>query len=379
MIASVLLLAVLAAAQRPVTKRPVARPVDPRTVAAPGVVPPVVVQTPAAQGAHLSTFQGTWLGPGTDSTARRMIRVDGLHIRVSESCLAGGDVECNYEGDAVAYRPLGAAPNDSTISALGVEYGDARWRQSLILRPSEQGRLDAFVYTRYAEAERRNAYEHQSLTRVAFQTIPATIPQFPWPPPRATVTLRLPDSLVAIPGQDSLGTVFDRLRMALKRVDVGWWSVYAIGPNGFAVVTRMEAIDADGRPKPGAARWSGLSAQETPRFSGIGDYLKALFSARPGFYRVIVFAVTDRPSGQTADGHGLRPREAEILVAGGSDQLPAAMRAIPLETDGRCIALIYEFERPSESDSARFVPRAEIGALQHLMLAGLWTEEQLRK
>src|SRR5260221_310582 len=173
MIASVLLLAVLAAAQRPVTKRPVARPVDPRTVAAPGVVPPVVVQTPAAQGAHLLTFQGTWLGPGTDSTARRMIRVDGLHIRVSESCLAGGDVECNYEGDAVAYRPLGAAPNDSTISALGVEYGDARWRQSLILRPSEQGRLDAFVYTRYAEAERRNAYEHQSLTRVAFQTIPA--------------------------------------------------------------------------------------------------------------------------------------------------------------------------------------------------------------
>ncbi len=369
---SVLLLAVLATAQRPVTKRPVARPVG----------PPAVLPTPVApaQGAPLSSFQGTWLGSDSDSSVRRRVNVNGLRIRVSEACLLGNG-QCDYEGDAVAYRPLRATPNDSTISALAVEYGDTLWRQTLILRQSAFGRLEAFVYTHFPDmAKRRSTYEHQLLTPATFMIRPPlAMPQFPWPPPSATAVLPLPDSLVAVPGRDSLGAVFDNLRVALTRVDVGWWSVYAIGPNGFAVVTRMEAIEADGRPKPGAERWSGLSAQETPRFSGIGDYLKALFSARPGFYRVIVFAVTDRPSGQTADGHGLRAREAEVLVAGGSDQLPAAMRRVPLGADGRCIALIYEFERPSESDTARFVPNAAIGALQHLTLAGLWTDEQLRK
>lgn len=373
---SILVLAVLATAQRPVGTRPVApRPVDPRAV-----VPTVVVPTPVAPGAQVSSFQGTWLGGGSDSTTRRMVRVEGLHIRVSEGCLPSGDGQCDYEGDAVAYHPLSAAPNDSTVSALAVEYGDTQWRQSLILRQPERGRLEAFVYTRFTEsAKRRNLYEHQLLMPVAFHALPPRIPQFPWPPPRPTVTLRLPDSLVAIPGHDSLGSVFDRLRVALTRVDVGWWSVYAIGSNGFAVVTRMEAIDAEGRPKPGAERWSGPGTQETPHFSGIGDYLTALFSARPGFYRVIVFAVTDLPSGPTADGHGLSAAHAEALVAGGTDQLPAEMRRVRLGADGRCIALIYEFERPSQSDSARFVYSVAIGALQHLTLAGLWTEAQLRK
>jgi hypothetical protein len=174
-----------------------------------------------------------------------------------------------------------------------------------------------------------------------------------------------------------LGAVYDRLREALKRVDVGWWSVYAIQDDGFAIVTKMEAIDADGRPKPGTERWSGPNDRLPPHFSGIADYLKALFTARPGFYRIIVFAVTDRPSSPTADG--MSAREAQGLLIGGADQLPTTMRRIPFRQDGRCLALIYEFERPSENDSARFVTNAQIGALQHLTLAGLWTEQQLRK
>ena len=203
------------------------------------------------------------------------------------------------------------------------------------------------------------------------------MPQFPWPPPPPTASLRLPDRLVAVPKQDSLGAVFDRLRDALQRVDVGWWSVYAIEADGFAVVTKMEAIDIDGRPKSGTERWSGPNDQLPPHFSGIGDYLRALFSARPGFYRIIVFAVTDRPS-QSA-GAAISADSAARLLRGGSDQLPQWLRDVPLGPDGRCVALIYEFERPTESDSARLVTTAAVGALQHLTMAGLWTEQQLRK
>jgi len=307
-----------------------------------------------------------------------MVRVEGLHIRVSEACLPSGEGECQYGGDAVVYRSLGAAPNDSTVSAIAVEYGDTRWRQFLILRHDEPGRLEAFVYTRFDSAKRRNVYEHQFLGRVSFMTRPPqAMPQFPWPPPPATASLRLPDKLVAIPGHDSLGAVFDRLSDALGRVSLGWWSVYAIGSDGFAIVTKLEAIDPDGSPKPGTERWSGPNDQVPPRISGIGDYLRALFSARPGFYRIIVFAVTDRPS-QSA-GAAINADSARSLLMGGSDQLPTSLRQVPLGMDGRCLALIYEFERPTESDSARFVTSAPIGALQHLTLAGLWTEAQLRK
>jgi hypothetical protein len=150
--------------------------------------------------------------------------------------------------------------------------------------------------------------------------------------------------------------------------DVDWQaSVYAIDTTGFALVTRMEAIDADGRPKPGAERWNTPRDRLPPR----------IFFAKPGFYRVVVFAVTDLPSQPSADT--LDARRAEALVRGGTDDLPAYLKRLPLGPDGRCLALIYEFEKPSEGDSARLVTSTPVGASQHLALAGLWTDQELRR
>ncbi len=348
----------------------------------------VMLVLPINAAGQVSTFRGSWIGRASDSTISRRVFVDGLHIRVSQACLPDPSVAkgCEYEGAAAAYGSL--LPEDSAVSALVVRYSGPGWNQLLVLHRPEGDSIEAFIYTSFPGAKgKRSTYEHQVLSRrrehaarKELLSPPPPVPpmpQFPWPPPRPTATLRLPDSLVAVPGHDALGAVFDRLRDALRRVDVGWWSVYAIGDDGFAVVTKMETIDADGRPKPGTERWSGPNDQVPPHFSGIGDYLKALFSARPGFYRIIVLAVTDRPSSPTGDG--LSAARAEAFVTGGSDQLPGSLRGIPLGTDGRCLALIYEFERPTEGDSARLVTTAAVGALQHLTLAGLWTERQLRK
>ncbi len=369
----ILVPAVLATLQRPVAPRHI----DPRAIA-----PRVLVPLPVAARGPLSSYEGLWIGSDTDSSLRRRVSVEGLHIRVLESCLPSGDGECTYESDAVAYRPLRAAPTDSTVAALAVEYGGPLWRQSLILRQQLPGHLEAFVYTTFPEsAKRRDVYEHQLLMPVSFQVrrpppfaVGPPMPQFPWPPPPATATLRLPDKLVAIPGSDSLGAVFARLLDELRPVYVDW-SVYAIGSDGFAVVTEMEAIDPDGRPKPVPERWSGPNNQVPPHISGIADYLKALFSARAGFYRIIVFAVTSQPS--QSGGAPISADSAKKLLRGGTDQLPMWLRQVRLGVDGRCLALIYEFEKPNESDPPRMVTSATISAAQHLTLAGLWNEQVL--
>ena len=330
---------------------------------------------PVTQGVPLSAYQGMWIGPETEESLSRTVQVEGLHVTVSEACLPSGDGRCDYQANAIVYAPLRAAAAESSVSALVVDYGDKNWRQSLVLRPVE-GRLEAFVYTAFIDVPgKRRVFEHQVLNRAVRARRPR-MPQFPWPPPPATASLRLPDGLVVAPGRDSLGVVFDRLTAALARVDVGWWSVYAIGTNGFAIVTRMEAIESDGRPKPGPARWNTPQDRVPPEISGLGDYFRALLFARPGFYRVIVLAVTDRPSQSL--GALISADSANRLLRGGTDQLPASMRRVRVGVDGRCLALIYEFQRPTEQDSARLLLNAPIGALQHLTQAGIWSEQELR-
>ena len=203
------------------------------------------------------------------------------------------------------------------------------------------------------------------------------MPVFPWPPPIPTVSLSLPSGLVAVPNHDSLGAVFDRLRSALSHVDVGWWSTYAIDTTGFAIVTRMEAIEADGTPKPGSERWSAPTRYTRRQMRSIADYLSELFLARVGHYRVIAFAVTDRPLWSSPVR--LTAAAAESLRFGGTDMLPEWLRRLPLRTDGRCIALIYEFEKPNQQDSARFVESGTLLPVDHLVRAGLWTEAELRR
>ena len=68
---------------------------------------------------------------------------------------------------------------------------------------------------------------------------------------------------------------------------------YFTVPDGFALVTRLEQIEPDGRPKPLPDRWS-VRLEPLKRFT-LAAYLQALFSAREGQYRVIVFIVTDVP------------------------------------------------------------------------------------
>jgi hypothetical protein len=196
------------------------------------------------------------------------------------------------------------------------------------------------------------------------------LPQFPMPPPEWTLRTVLPGGLVVARDGEPLGDIFDRLRQALGRAQIQDYTVYGIENDGFAVVARMESIGDDGRPA--AERW--VQGVVRPSVFSVGDYLKALFTARPGRYRVIAFLVTPRTvtPGEPADKDTLNR-----LWRGGAGDLPDDVRKINLPPSGRCEALVYEFFRATDDDPPVRVADSRLTGPQHLAGAGLWPIESL--
>jgi hypothetical protein len=114
-----------------------------------------------------------------------------------------------------------------------------------------------------------------------------------WPPPRPSGMVIIPSVLLA----SSLGpptTLADLNQHLLKALDsAGYLSYsYFTVPSGFALVTQLEQIQEDGTPVPGDARFS----EERPLVSWTLIALgRALFIAREGHFRIIVFIVSPIP------------------------------------------------------------------------------------
>lgn len=324
--------------------------------------------------AQLRLFQGPWEIRTADAPPRYM-EIHDLRVSLGEPC-PGADSTCISESEATPYGPSDTAPAEDAV-ALVVRHEIADAVRLSVIR-FEQGRLLVDAFTRPDDGTGRQAFvEHLVYSRPRTASMNGGgAPQFPWPPPVPTSFQTLPVGLVTAGQGDSLGSVFDRLRVALARIEGGAWSVYAIGEDGFAVVTKLEAIESDGSPKPLPDRWLTPAERLPARIRGIGDYLRALFFAKPGRYRFVVLAVTDRPiSGADST---ITSAQAMRLLQGGTDILPQALRVRTLGPDGRCVALVYEFERTSEVSEARFISSSPISVTRHLARAGLWEEGRLR-
>lgn len=193
-----------------------------------------------------------------------------------------------------------------------------------------------------------------------------SIPQFDWPPPKASAEESIPDKWLRTGSTTRLANVADKFEKALRLAHYEQRSYYAV-PRGFALATQLEQIQADGTPMPGADRWK----IGTPSVSNLSlaSFIKALAKAPAGNYRAIVFVVTDAPWVQSTTA----PSDEKIKgwAGGGAHALPASIGALPYGEDYRARALIYEFKKGTSGPAKTLLPSAVSGEM-HLDKGGIW-------
>jgi hypothetical protein len=185
------------------------------------------------------------------------------------------------------------------------------------------------------------------------------IPKFPsWPPPQASANMDIPrDLLLKNISRPLVMDAATRLLSALDQAGYGERSFYAV-PGGFALVSRIEHIYPDGRPKEGDERWP-LTTQP-PRIFSLSSYIRALLTSDPGFYRVIAFVVTSRPLVQS--GAFTKYSSPRDWVWAGANRLPTTIAFLGYTNEVSCTALIYEFQQVSRNaDAILHVPGSLTG------------------
>jgi hypothetical protein len=192
--------------------------------------------------------------------------------------------------------------------------------------------------------------------------LPPGLPPFPWPPPQASATLVLPEQF--FPKEGKLGDFERSLKQALDRIDYEY-RFFAV-PNGFALVGRMERTTEDGSVS--SDRWNlNAPAYDPWRPS---DFLRGLFRAPEGFYRVVAFVVTDVPFGQDRDAP--TGEEAKAWLKQGLNDLPSQLAEAPAKPRTRCTALVYEFRSHGFAAPTVVLTPGRFGVRHHLERAGVW-------
>lgn len=156
-----------------------------------------------------------------------------------------------------------------------------------------------------------------------------------------------------------MGDVADLIEVALGSGGYGSFGYFSV-PGGFALATQLEQIEEDGSPVAGSARWNAaITGLQSFDLSG---YIRRLFLARVGYYRVIVFILRADPvvtSGETL-------AEDPQWVLTGASGLPDQMRSLPFEDRHDLTALIYEFEKRDADDMPVFHDPGRLQASDHL-------------
>lgn len=197
------------------------------------------------------------------------------------------------------------------------------------------------------------------------------VPRFPWPPPKPSASCVLSRTYFA--GAEETVTfrvVAERLEAALQHAgyfEIKWYAVPEV--QGFAMVSRIEQINADGTPKQESSeRWSIEVA--APEVFSLASYLKALFTAQRGYFRILVFAVSLGPV--TADAtEAIDREEALAWIDRGASNLPASMLRQPFTPDHVATALIYEFEQISRDSKPSLREPSPHQGRDHLHKAGV--------
>ena len=194
-------------------------------------------------------------------------------------------------------------------------------------------------------------------------------PAFSWPPPLASTRIVIPRQFLEQSKKEKkyIYDIDKLLSNALSLAGYSEKSYYSV-PNGFALATRLEQINADGTPKKRSLRWK-VELPSLESFS-LRSYITALFTAPTGFYRVIVFVVVPHPF--TEVRVPIVRSQALKWLSQGSNELPNSIKEREYSEDYSCTALIYEFEKPKFIKDANITMPSRLQAQIHLVKSGLW-------
>ena len=192
---------------------------------------------------------------------------------------------------------------------------------------------------------------------------------FPDPVPRASVVAGIPRALLLGAAESmTLRQLARRLEAVLLQAEFRQMSYLGYKCDGFALVADLERIQADGTPFDGDDRFGPSTQAET---FNLATYIQRLFFAPPGYYRQIVFLVTDEQIRESAD----LPTEGRLKAIGerGAEDLPFAYDRVNFEPRHRVRALIYEFEKGPGDQQARMIdPDGRLGGTVHLSKAKIY-------
>lgn len=195
-------------------------------------------------------------------------------------------------------------------------------------------------------------------------------PHLDWPPPKASASTNIPSAFFRKhQGKVTyLRDVDQKLKDALESNEYARVSYFAV-PNGFAMVTQLEHINTDGTSRV-ADRWKSVDEVGTLGEFSLGNYLKALFTANPGYYRVIIFVVTSQPF--TQSNTSLSSEKAQAWLSEGLDRLPQPIANIKFTEKYKATALIYEFRKFESEKNAIISDPSKLSGRLHLEKAKLW-------
>ncbi|MDB4991653.1 MAG: hypothetical protein JWN04_6831 [Myxococcaceae bacterium] len=195
---------------------------------------------------------------------------------------------------------------------------------------------------------------------------PVAVPAFAWPPPAASARTALPEHLLRHRDAKSFAEVDRRISRALENNGYDERAYFSV-PHGFAVITRLEQTDRQGFSKKGPDRWA-TTVGPLRQFS-LTNYLRDLFSAAPGYFRVIAFVVTDQP--YTNGGVSVTEGVTEAWLEDGADRLPSALGATAYSAQHECSVLVYEFASSGGPGSVAVLRPGRLTGEQHLQSSGI--------
>ena len=189
---------------------------------------------------------------------------------------------------------------------------------------------------------------------------------FPSPIPTPSAEARLTDRFLKVASK--LKDVNKILISALDSNKYSRWSYYYV-EGGFALVTQLERINANGFSYAEPNRWDDQFTSGAGKPFSLKDYISALFHARPGYYRCIVFIVTTKNF--TTSGSPPDSNIVDIWLDKGFNYLPYEVLEADFTEQYTVNAMIYEFKKPENDTKVTLILPSSVSGNKHLINSGI--------